>query len=57
MPFTIEQMAYDSKAPYPRAHTCFNRLQLPKYKTYKQLKENLDYVVQQDQIYGFGLED
>ena len=56
-PFTIEFMSFSETAPYPRAHTCFNRLQLPKYKTYKALKENMDYVVQQNQIYGFGLED
>lgn len=56
-PFTIEYMIYSPSAPYPRAHTCFNRLQLPRYKSYKELKENLDYVVQQNQIYGFGLEE
>lgn len=56
-PFTIEYMIYSPTAPYPRAHTCFNRLQLPRYKHYKELKEHLDYVIQQDQIYGFGLEE
>jgi len=56
-PFTIEYIAYSVNSPYPRAHTCFNRLQLPKYKSYKDLKKNIDYVIQQDQIYGFGLEE
>ena len=56
-PFTIEYMIYSPSAPYPRAHTCFNRLQLPRYKSYKELKNNLDYIVQHDQIYGFGLEE
>lgn len=56
-PFTIEYVSYSSSSPYPRAHTCFNRLQLPKYKSYKDLKENLDFIIQQNQIYGFGLEE
>jgi hypothetical protein len=56
-PFTIEFMVFSPTSPFPRAHTCFNRLQLPRYKSYKDLKKNLDYVIQHDQIYGFGLED
>lgn len=56
-PFTIEFDYYSTTNPYPRAHTCFNRLQLPKYKSYKDLKTNLDYIILQNQIYGFGLED
>ena len=56
-PFTIEEIAYSKSSPYPRAHTCFNRLQLPKYQSYKELKKNMDFIVTQDQIYGFGLED
>lgn len=40
----------------PKAHTCFNRLELPKYPTYNHLKEALDFVAQND-IIGFGLEE
>ena len=40
----------------PRAHTCFNRLELPKYPSYKHMKEALDYVANND-IVGFGLEE
>ncbi len=28
-PFTIEYEYYSKSSPYPRAHTCFNRLDLP----------------------------
>ena len=56
-PFTIEETTYSDSSPYPRAHTCFNRLQLPKYGSYKDLKKYMDFIVNQEQIYGFGLED
>jgi hypothetical protein len=56
-PFTIEYEYFSKSSPYPRAHTCFNRIDLPQYPSYKELKKNLDFVVQQGQIYGFGLED
>lgn len=56
-PFTIEEIAYSSSSPYPRAHTCFNRLQLPHYKSYKETKKYLDFIVLNENIYGFGLED
>lgn len=29
--FCIQSPEYDSTNPYPKAHTCFNRLELPKY--------------------------
>jgi len=32
-PFTIRQVEYNSGNPYPKSHTCFNRLELPLYKT------------------------
>lgn len=40
----------------PKAHTCFNRLDLPRYPTYSYLKEALDYIAKND-IIGFGLEE
>ena len=40
----------------PKAHTCFNRLDLPRYPTYNYLKEAIDYIAKND-IIGFGLED
>ncbi|XP_062032396.1 NEDD4-like E3 ubiquitin-protein ligase WWP2 isoform X1 [Lepus europaeus] len=38
----------------PRSHTCFNRLDLPPYKSYEQLKEKLLYAVEETE--GFGQE-
>ena len=40
---------------YPRAHTCFNRLDLPNYETKKELEEKLRLAVTTSCI-GFGLE-
>ena len=40
----------------PKAHTCFNRLDLPHFPDYKSLKTALDYVVK-NEIVGFGLEE
>lgn len=40
----------------PKAHTCFNRLELPKYPDYKSLKVSLDYIAKND-IVGFGLDE
>ncbi|XP_072374054.1 NEDD4-like E3 ubiquitin-protein ligase WWP2 [Scyliorhinus torazame] len=38
----------------PRSHTCFNRLDLPPYKSYDQLKEKLLYAIEETE--GFGQE-
>lgn len=38
----------------PRAHTCFNRLDLPPYKSYDQLVEKLNYAIEETE--GFGQE-
>lgn len=40
----------------PRAHTCFNRLDLPKYPSYNHLKTAVDFIADND-IVGFGLEE
>ena len=39
----------------PRAHTCFNRLDLPRYPNEAKMKAALDYVISNN-IIGFGLE-
>ncbi|KAK3546795.1 hypothetical protein QTP86_002904 [Hemibagrus guttatus] len=36
----------------PRSHTCFNRLDLPPYKSYEQLKEKLLFAIEETE--GFG---
>ncbi|KAK4018425.1 hypothetical protein OUZ56_000480 [Daphnia magna] len=38
-PFTIEKWGTPNN--FPRAHTCFNRLDLPPYESYQQLREKL----------------
>jgi len=38
-PFTIEK--WGSPNNFPRAHTCFNRLDLPPYESYQQLRERM----------------
>ena len=40
----------------PKAHTCFNRLDLPKYPDYDSMKYGLDYIANND-ILGFGMEE
>jgi len=40
----------------PRAHTCFNRLDLPRYPSYEYMKLAIDYIAQ-NEIIGFGMEE
>ncbi|CAI5730513.1 unnamed protein product [Peronospora destructor] len=56
-PFTL-QMVPLSTPPLgmcPRAHTCFNRIDLPVYETKEDLKSYLSLVIQME-ITGFGFE-
>nr|XP_018901439.1 PREDICTED: E3 ubiquitin-protein ligase Nedd-4 isoform X2 [Bemisia tabaci] len=48
--FTIEK--WGSVDNYPRAHTCFNRLDLPPYESYHQLREKLIKAIEGSQ--GFA---
>ncbi|XP_050098938.1 E3 ubiquitin-protein ligase Nedd-4-like isoform X1 [Anopheles aquasalis] len=48
--FTIEK--WGTPENYPRAHTCFNRLDLPPYESYLQLKDRLVKAVEGSQ--GFA---
>ncbi|TRY75099.1 hypothetical protein TCAL_00604 [Tigriopus californicus] len=50
--FCIEKVGKDSWLP--RSHTCFNRLDLPPYKSYEQLVEKLTYAIEETE--GFGQE-
>lgn len=58
--FTIQQVNYSLfKGPLgnlPKAHTCFNRLELPKYPTEQHLREAVDFIAK-NEIVGFGLEE
>ena len=49
-PFTIEK--WGNPNSYPRAHTCFNRLDLPPYESYQQLRDRLIKAV--DNSEGFA---
>lgn len=50
--FCIEKVGKDTWLP--RSHTCFNRLDLPPYKSFEQLVEKLTYAIEETE--GFGQE-
>ena len=50
--FCIEKVGKETWLP--RSHTCFNRLDLPPYKSYDQLVEKLNYAIEETE--GFGQE-
>lgn len=50
--YCIEKVGKDTWLP--RSHTCFNRLDLPPYKSYEQLVEKLNYAIEETE--GFGQE-
>ena len=43
--------------PYPKSYTCFNRLHLPLFPDEDTLRENLQKIIDQEEVFGFGLED
>uniref|UniRef100_A0A8C7ZSZ1 E3 ubiquitin-protein ligase n=1 Tax=Oryzias sinensis TaxID=183150 RepID=A0A8C7ZSZ1_9TELE len=45
--FTIEQ--WGTRDKLPRAHTCFNRLDLPPYKSFEELREKLAIAIENTQ--------
>lgn len=49
--FTLKAVPYPENA-YPRAHTCFNRIDLPLYKSKKELEEVLSLVINME-VTGF----
>lgn len=50
--FCIEKVGKDTWLP--RSHTCFNRLDLPPYKSYEQLVEKMSFAIEETE--GFGQE-
>ena len=50
--FCIEKVGKNNWLP--RSHTCFNRLDLPPYKSYEQLADKLSYAI--DETEGFAQE-
>lgn len=51
-PFCVERIGTEDWLP--RSHTCFNRLDLPPYKSYEQLKSKLTLAIEETE--GFGQE-
>lgn len=49
--FTIEKTTDEDALP--KSHTCFNRLDLPPYKTYEQLNAKMSWAVEET---TFGVE-
>ncbi|OQR89885.1 HECT E3 ubiquitin ligase [Thraustotheca clavata] len=54
-PFNIAFCGPDIGSMYPRAHTCFNRLDLPVYQSKEQMEKYLILIVNMD-ITGFTIE-
>ena len=50
--FTLRHVPFDQDHAYPRAHTCFNRIDLPEYKNKEQLEEILLLVINME-VTGF----
>jgi len=50
--FCVERVGKETWLP--RSHTCFNRLDLPPYKSYDQLAEKLTFAIEETE--GFGQE-
>uniref|UniRef100_A0A8C6UJM3 E3 ubiquitin-protein ligase n=1 Tax=Neogobius melanostomus TaxID=47308 RepID=A0A8C6UJM3_9GOBI len=46
-PFTIEQ--WGTRDKLPRAHTCFNRLDLPPYESFEELREKVNIAIENAQ--------
>jgi hypothetical protein len=43
------------KINFIKAHTCFNRIDLPIYNTEKELKDAVSYIIN-NEIFGFGID-
>eukprot|EP00916_Digyalum_oweni_P018571 GHVL01031084.1.p1 GENE.GHVL01031084.1~~GHVL01031084.1.p1 ORF type:complete len:415 (+),score=40.77 GHVL01031084.1:378-1622(+) len=53
--FTLQPVEWSDVAPLPRAHTCFNRLDVPKYRSRRELLKYVSASIQME-ITGFGME-
>lgn len=49
-------VAYDKKNPYPKGHTCFNRLELPQYPNLPTFKTYLTAIATNNLDGIFGLD-
>ena len=54
--FTIEMLPYKNGCKnFIKAHTCFNRIDIPLYKNKKEMEEMVKFVANQE-IFGFGID-
>jgi E3 ubiquitin-protein ligase NEDD4 len=51
--FHIKMVHYDAIDPYPKSHTCFNRLELPLYPSRSIFEKYIEYVTVE--MIHFGL--
>ena len=50
-PFCINRTPYDEFNVLPRAHTCFNRIDLPNYPSKAMMKQQLALVIEMEHSY------
>jgi E3 ubiquitin-protein ligase NEDD4 len=54
--FTINYVTlYGDGMNYIRAHTCFNRIDLPDYQSKEELEKTITFIID-NEIMGFGIE-
>ena len=54
--FTIEMLPYQNGCKnFIKAHTCFNRIDIPLYKNKQEMVEMIKFVANQE-IFGFGID-
>lgn len=54
--FTIEYINYNKKSKnFIKAHTCFNKIDLPCFNNKKELEEAIRFVSEKE-MWGFGIE-
>jgi len=47
-------ISYNKQDKFPKAHTCFNRIDLPKYRNYAEMAELMMACTRVDFSVGFG---
>jgi len=48
--FTIESAPYHGPSSFIKAHTCFNRIEMPVYKLKSELEENVRGILNQEKF-------
>lgn len=50
--FEVKQVAFNPVEPYPKSHTCFNRLELPLYPDKATFEKNIVYIAVENNYFG-----